>query len=582
MERGDKIVKILSILNFINASLSGVIAMLFSVPTDNKTPAILHAVLCLIAVAILIRMDINTEGGVRSFVLTITILTTILAIFNAYIMKLPYLFIIFQLIHLLCNIAGLRKYVFLVMMVVNCSITLLMTMILKMFTFAECTIVLSTFLIAGWVAFIFANRMDRVNRMIDVQNQSRDDMQALVEARFAEEKGANSAKSAFLANMSHEIRTPINAILGLNTMTLRECSDPQIREYAMEIEQAGQTLLSLINDILDISKVESGKMEIVPVEYDLSSIINDTINMMSFKAKAKNLELKADIDKNLPHRLYGDDVRIRQILVNLLSNAVKYTDQGCVKLRVTGEIDGDNAILHYSVSDTGIGIKKEDMERLFAKYERLDTVRNRNVEGTGLGMAITTRLLQLMNSKLDVESTYGVGSTFSFVLTQKIIDKAPIGDINRRFDVTEKADSSDIRFIAPDAKLLVVDDNKTNRMVFKKLLQRLKVQVDEAESGLVCLNMSSEKKYDIIFLDHMMPEMDGLETLEKMRKIAMCPNIKTPVIALTANAISGSREFYLEAGFDDYISKPIEPKKLEKLIYGLLPEDKREVFSQGN
>ncbi|MDO4188855.1 MAG: response regulator [Lachnospiraceae bacterium] len=581
MDRGDKIVKILTILNYINATLFGVLSQwIYGLMTDVWRLVGMIAICGTIAV-ILVRMPVEEEKDVRTFVLTATVASTGLAFFNAYVANWPYIFVMFQLILLICNIAGLRKYVFVVMMFADCSIVLFMTIFLKMFRYAECSVVITTFLISCWVAFIFSNRMGRVTQMVSVQNQSRDDMFALVESRFAEEKGANTAKSAFLANMSHEIRTPINAILGLNTMTLRECDDPQIREYAMEIEQAGQTLLALINDILDISKVESGKMEIVPVEYDLSSVINDTVNMMSLKAKAKDLDLRVEIDSTLPHKLYGDDVRIRQILVNLLSNAVKYTERGSVVLKVSGEIKDDIVKLSYSISDTGIGIREEDMQRLFDKYERLDTVKNRNVEGTGLGMAITNRLLQLMNSRLKVESTYGKGSTFSFDLDQKIIDKEPIGDFTKRFNNIKTDDDSDARFIAPDAKILVVDDNRTNRLVFSKLLQRIKVQVDEADSGKACLAMCCEKEYDIIFLDHMMPEMDGLETREKMRENTRCPNIDTPVIALTANAISGSREFYLEAGFDDYISKPVDPKKLERMIYDLLPEEKKEIFSGG-
>ena len=581
MDRGDKIVKILSIFNFINASLYAVMSGIVDGTIKNESQLHILILLCTSVLLALMIMDVNTEMGVRNSVLLAAISTTVLSLFNSIISNNPYIFVIFQMIFILCNIAGLRKYVFLVMMCINCGITIIMTAFLKMLDVGEGSVVITAFLIASWISFIFANRMTRVGQMIEAQNQSRDDMLALVESRFAEEKGANTAKSAFLANMSHEIRTPINAILGLNTMTLRESDDPQIREYATEIEQAGQTLLSLVNDILDISKVESGKMEIVAVEYDLSSVINDTVNMMSFKAKAKNLELKVDVDKNLPHKLYGDDVRIRQVLVNLLSNAVKYTEKGSVTLKVSGNVSEDEVMLKYVVSDTGIGIREEDMEKLFAKYERLDTIKNRNVEGTGLGMAITTKLLGLMNSSLDVQSTYGKGSTFSFELAQKVIDREPIGDLNRRFSQTKKADDSDVRFIAPDAKILVVDDNRTNRLVFKKLLQRIKVQIDEADSGQACLDMCCQKEYDIIFLDHMMPGMDGIETREKMRENTRCPNINTPVIALTANAISGSREFYLEAGFDDYISKPIEPKKLEKMIFELLPEEMKEIFSGG-
>lgn len=385
---------------------------------------------------------------------------------------------------------------------------------------------------------------------------------------------ASEAKGRFLANMSHEIRTPINAVLGMDAMILRESTQPEIKGYALDIQNAGQTLLSIINDILDISKIESGKLELIPVNYDFSSLIHDVVNMMKIKAEAKELKFELFVDENIPSRLFGDDVRIRQILVNLLSNAVKYTEHGSVKLSVGGKINGDFVELSFSVKDTGIGIRKEDMEKLFAEFERLDEKKNRSIEGTGLGMSITKQLLGMMGSSLNVESVYGEGSEFSFVLKQKIMDLEPIGDLESRI----KAQVSDYKynelFRAPDARLLVVDDNSVNRKVFMSLLKSTHMQIDEAAGGEQCLEYVQKNKYDIIFLDHMMPGMDGIETLHKMRELSDYPCKDTPVVALTANAVTGAREMYINEGFNDFLSKPMNPEKTEKMIMNLLPRDK--------
>ncbi|MBQ8913230.1 MAG: response regulator, partial [Lachnospiraceae bacterium] len=383
----------------------------------------------------------------------------------------------------------------------------------------------------------------------------------------------SEAKARFLANMSHEIRTPINAILGMDAMILRESDEPTTKEYALDIQRAGDNLLSLINDVLDMSKIEAGKLEIIPVDYDFSSVIHDIVSMMSIKANDKGLNLQVLVDKNLPSRMYGDEVRIRQILINLLNNAVKYTEEGTVTLKVGGKTEGDTARLEFEVSDTGIGIKEEDISKLFSEYERIEEERNRNIEGTGLGMNITITLLQMMDSKLEVESVYGEGSNFSFELLQKITNREPVGDIEDRIRRQSQEYSYEVSFIAPDADILIVDDNMVNRRVFRGLLKETEVNVDEAESGMECLDKITQKHYDIIFLDHMMPEMDGVETLKRMKDTDdnMCKG--TPVIALTANAVSGSRDMYISEGFDEYLSKPIVPEKLEKLISSFLPEE---------
>lgn len=405
---------------------------------------------------------------------------------------------------------------------------------------------------------------------------------------------ASEAKGKFLANMSHEIRTPINAVLGMDEMILRECGDPQIKEYAMDIQTAGQTLLSLINDILDLSKIESGKLEILPEEYDFSSLIHDIMNMVGMKAKAKDLELRLSIDKDLPSRLRGDDVRLRQVLVNLMNNAVKYTEKGSVTLTVSGRADAmgaaapisggnppppqnqheETVCLTFQVADTGIGIKEEDLSKLFAEFERIEEQRNRNIEGTGLGMSITTQLLELMGSTLQVDSIYGEGSKFYFTLEQKIVDREPIGDLEERIRRQARDYAYSTLFTAPEAQVLVVDDNAVNRKVFASLLKDTQVQIDQAAGGYECLEMTGRKKYDIIFLDHMMPDMDGIETLHRLRQQKDSPCVSAPVVALTANAVTGAREMYLEEGFTTFLSKPINPEKLEKLLLRHLPEDK--------
>ena len=415
------------------------------------------------------------------------------------------------------------------------------------------------------IGLIFLLVFSTISTIYEIVDMDREKQQALK---------ASEAKGRFLANMSHEIRTPIHAVLGMDAMILRESSEPQIREYALDIQNAGQTLLSLINDILDISKIESGKLELLPVEYDFSSLIHDVVNMMKQKAEAKELGFELSVDSAIPSRLFGDDVRIRQILVNLMSNAVKYTEHGKVSLKVEAQQSGDMLRLKFAVSDTGIGIRKEDMEKLFAEFQRLDEKKNRNVEGTGLGMSITTQLLEMMGSRLEVESVYGEGSTFSFELEQKIIDYEPIGDLEQRIRSQASEYKYTEMFQAPEASLLVVDDNAVNRKVFINLLKSTKIRIDEASGGEQCLECVKSKKYDIIFLDHMMPGMDGIEVLHEMQKLGdfLCKD--TPVIALTANAVTGAREMYIGEGFSDFLSKPVRPDKMERLIMELLPKDK--------
>ncbi len=385
---------------------------------------------------------------------------------------------------------------------------------------------------------------------------------------------ASVAKSRFLANMSHEIRTPINAVLGMDEMILRESGEKEIRNYAASIQSAGKALLSLINDILDFSKVEEGRMEIIPVQYELSSLVNDLVNMIKERAVRKGLKLSISVDPKIPHVIVGDEIRIRQCVMNLLTNAVKYTLKGSVTLRVGYEKKDDKSImLSFSVEDTGIGMKKEDMEKLFSPYERIDEKRNRSIEGTGLGMSITRQLLDLMGSSLSVESEYGEGSRFSFAVEQEVVSWDEIGDYSERLDSSdsEGAEYHEL-FRAPDARILVVDDNETNLSVVKSLLKQTRLRIDTADSGADALALAKVNDYDAMLIDHMMSDMDGLETLAELRKLDR--NRETPAVALTANAVSGAREMYLAAGFTDYLSKPVEGIKLEKMLKKLLPKEK--------
>ena len=385
---------------------------------------------------------------------------------------------------------------------------------------------------------------------------------------------ANKAKSNFLANMSHEIRTPINAIMGMNEMVLRECSDENIIEYSQNIQSASSNLLSIINDILDFSKIEAGKMEIVEVNYQLSSLLNDVVNMIQVKANQKNLKFEIDINENLPSILWGDEVRIRQVIVNILNNAVKYTKEGSVRFHVDGKIKGSILCLEVAVKDTGIGIKEEDKGKLFGHFERLDIEKNRNVEGTGLGLAITYNLVQQMHGKLQVESTYGVGSTFMIYLPQEIVNVEPIGNFQEKYHSYMKARKEyHEKFQAPNANILVVDDNSMNLLVVKNFLKKTMVQITTCQNGEDCLELMQQNKYHIVFLDHMMPGIDGIETLKRSKQMEHNASKDAVMIALTANAIVGVREIYLEEGFDDYLSKPVRGYELEAVLQKYLPKE---------
>ena len=391
-------------------------------------------------------------------------------------------------------------------------------------------------------------------------------------ARKAEE--ANLAKSTFIANMSHEIRTPIHAVLGMNEMIMRESSEPQIRVYAGNIKKSGNLLLSLVNNILDYSRMEQGNQKLQLVTYETGKLLSNALDVIRLQTNNKNLRLEVFIDEHLPVKLIGDDLKFQQILFNLLTNAVKYTNEGYVRLCVSQkERHEDSVSIGVSVEDSGIGIRKEDIAHLTNAFCRVDEKRNRNIEGAGLGLSIASQLLQQMGSQLIIDSEYGVGSIFSFELIQQIADASELGPFS---SFSEEDSETPVpvtpRFTAPEAKILVVDDNEMNRFVFRGLLKYLKVQVTFAESGKECLSAIATRHFDLIFMDHLMPELDGIETLHIIKKRSghLCTDSK--IIAVTANAYPDARDVYLKEGFDDFLEKPVEGKQLESIIYQYLPK----------
>lgn len=410
-----------------------------------------------------------------------------------------------------------------------------------------------------------------VNSLITEQNHRLLDALRKEKRSQQEAEAANMAKSSFLANMSHEIRTPINAILGMNEMILREEKDPAIRGYAGNIQASGNSLLSIVSDVLDISKIESGKLEIIPVDYEVNSLISDCCNMAAGRAKAKELELLVECADNVPMKLCGDETHIRQIIMNLLTNAVKYTEKGTVKLIVSGRFTDGGFVLKVDVSDTGIGIAEENLPQLFTQFQRFDLQRNRNIEGTGLGLSIVKRLCNLMSGTITARSVLGSGSTFTVELPQKVVDSTPCGGVNLNYSAGAEHEYHH-SFEAPEAKILAVDDLPVNLLVIANLLKETRIKIDTAGSGRECLDKCSQQKYDLILMDHMMPEMDGVLTFEKLHGDKSSPNFETPVIMLTANTLAGMREQYMDVGFADYVSKPVRGAKLEEAIRRNLPE----------
>lgn len=423
-----------------------------------------------------------------------------------------------------------------------------------------------------------------VGFLLKVQFFTYDKERKLAEKQREEIEQIARSKDTFFANMSHEIRTPINTIIGLNEMTLREDISDEIAENSINIQNASKMLLTTINDILDLSKLESGKMEIVPAQYEVSAMFSDLVNLIWIRAHQKELEFKVDIDHDIPSMLYGDEVRIKQIITNMLTNAVKYTEEGSVTLSAKGERAGaDEIILTISVSDTGMGIRKESLDDLFHSFKRVDETENRNIEGTGLGLTISKQLVEMMGGSISVDSVYHKGSTFTIEIKQRIVNAQPIGIINfaaqKQLNQRSRYKQS---FTAPEARVLVVDDNDMNRMVVTKLLRGTKIKIDTVESGKECLRQTAENFYHVILMDHMMPDMDGEATLKAVRAQTKGFCQKVPVVALTANVMSNAEQVYQEMGFDGYLAKPINAALLEASLLKYLPPEIIEYVSDEN
>ncbi len=414
--------------------------------------------------------------------------------------------------------------------------------------------------------------LEKQAEQLAAQAKQLEEQTVQLEIAIEQAEAANQAKRDFLANMSHEIRTPLNVVLGMNEMIRRESTEPVVQKYAHKIEASGNILLSLINDVLDFSKIEAGNMQLVPVQYQLSSVISDIVLLVTERMRGKDLKLELKVDETLPCVLYGDEVRIKQIMLNLLNNAVKYTEKGKIVFTVSGKQNAEGKFLLYvSVKDTGIGIREEDIHKLAHAFQRVDEQRNANVEGTGLGLSITQNFLIMMGSVLEVESEYGKGSNFFFSVEQPVVDERPIGKINP-YELHSEAAAAAVTYTAPEAEVLVVDDNRMNLDVFRALLKKTRVRVMTASSGKECLRLVKRQEFDIIFLDHMMPEMDGVETLKQLKEMEDNLSKNAPVIALTANAVVGAKEEYIAEGFADYLSKPVQGSTLEKMVRTYLPE----------
>ena len=430
-----------------------------------------------------------------------------------------------------------------------------------------------------WEKKVMVGYIMTITDMTEIRHQM-DDMKRLKE----EADAANEAKSTFLANMSHEIRTPLNAIIGMAELSEKERSESVVKEYVEQIKTAGKMLLGIVSDVLDFSKAESGKLELVQVEFDTRDFLNSIINVTNMRIGDKPIDFKVDVDPTIPKKLYGDDVHLRQILLNLLSNAEKFTQSGFVKLTLDGKKEGHGVRIYGSVQDTGIGIKDADKEKLFTAFQQIDTKKNRKIEGSGLGLAIFAQLVTLMQGTYSVESEYGKGTTFSFDVILDIVDDAPFATAEREEFTLQKITAFSLYGeISPEEKekeqsklnlipdyskysILVVDDNKVNVRVLCAFLKHFNVAADTAYSGMEAIEMVQKKEYDLIFMDHMMPEMDGVETTQRIRELDSENAQNVPIVACTANVVSSIKELFLQAGMNDFVPKPIQLEVLVEIM----------------
>ena len=537
-------------------------------------PSVINTVIILIAAALRKRLPETDmrQNAIPVFALLLINFVVVMMLDNVFFITLA----IFCIPICMTTVYSNQKMSKIVTLFSVCSVLIaLLRQFMKAPTMEERLLVFPQGLIAICILLTVGKVAQTALRMTDGQREKLVHYAMSIKEEQRNAEAANEAKSIFLANMSHEIRTPINAILGMNEMILRENRDEQIEEYAKNIHSAGSSLLYLVNDVLDISKIESGKLEIVESIYELSSFIHDCYAMVAEKAEKKGLDLTVSCNPKLPSKLKGDESRLRQVVTNILSNAAKYTEKGGITLSFDSLEQDGQMMLVVTVKDTGIGISKENIEKLFTQFTRFDMEKNRNIEGTGLGLSLAKRLTDLMQGTIEVQSIYGVGSSFTVTIPQQVVDAEPIGDFQQKYSsASGRAGKYQQSFEAPDAKILVVDDTNVNLKVIVNLLKTTKIKVDTASSGRQCLEMVSQTAYDLIFMDHMMPQMDGIETFTEMRKLENPLNMNTPVIMLTANAITGVREKFLQAGFTDYLSKPVSGDKLENMLLKYLPKEK--------
>lgn len=428
-----------------------------------------------------------------------------------------------------------------------------------------------------------------VSTVIANSKISKQKNEAMMEILAREKEAAESAneqKTRFLTHMSHEIRTPLNAVLGMNELIMRETKDENVRKYSYNIQNAGKTLLGLINDVLDFSRIDTGKMEIIESDYSVSSMVHDVVSMVRDRIENKGLEFRIDVNSETPDYLFGDEIRIKQVLINLLTNSAKYTESGWVQIKIwheeiedaeilnteaqsTNEQDTRKRILLFmEVRDSGIGIKEDELPKLFCDFERLDQLKNRSIEGSGLGLNITAGLVRIMNGEIYVESEYGTGSRFWVEIPQRVMNSTPIGDYNSRIRQAEPSlDDDELAFITfPGKKVLTIDDNEMNLEVIASILEMMEMDVERASSGGEALGMIETQEYDIIITDDMMPGMSGTELMQIVKGRPECINVNTPMVVLTANAISGVIDEYIRKGFQGYLSKPIDIEQLQKIL----------------